>query len=38
MGSAYSASALRQMYMPNVTADVAENAHCPVLTARLKRA
>jgi len=37
MGSAYSASALRQMYMPNVTADVAENAHCPVLTARLKR-
>ena len=37
MGSAYSASALRQMYMPNVTAEVAENAHCPVLTARLKR-
>lgn len=38
MGSAYSASPLRQMYMPNVTAEVAENAHCPVLTARLKRA
>ena len=38
MGSAYSASALRQMYMPNVTAEVAESAHCPVLTARLKRA
>ena len=37
MGSAYSASAMRQMYMPNVTADVAENAHCPVLTARLKK-
>ena len=37
MGSAYSASALRQMYMPNVTAEVAENALCPVLTARLKR-
>ena len=37
MGSAYSASALRQMYMPNVTAEVAESAHCPVLTARLKK-
>ncbi len=37
MGSAYSASALRQMYTPNVTAEVAENVHIPVLTARLKR-
>ncbi|MFT3893159.1 MAG: universal stress protein [Anaerolineales bacterium] len=37
MGSAYSTSALRQLYMPNVTADVAENARCPVLTARLKK-
>lgn len=37
MGSTYSSSALRQMYMPNVTADVAESAHCPVLTARLKK-
>ena len=37
MGSAYSASALRQMYMPNVTAEVAESAHCPVLTVRLKK-
>ena len=37
MGSAYSANALRQMYMPNVTAEVAENARCPVLTARLKK-
>ena len=37
MGSAYSANALRQMYMPNVTAEVAESAHCPVLTARLKK-
>jgi nucleotide-binding universal stress UspA family protein len=37
MGSAYSASAMRQMYTPNVTAEVAENAHCPVLTARLKK-
>ncbi|NWG05913.1 MAG: universal stress protein [Chloroflexi bacterium] len=34
MGSPYSASALRQLYMPNVTAEVAESAHCPVLTAR----
>jgi len=37
MGSAYSASALRQMYTPNVTADVAESVRCPVLTARLKK-
>ena len=37
MGSAYSANALRQMYMPNVTAEVAESAHCPVLTVRLKK-
>lgn len=34
MGSPYSTSALRQLYMPNVTAEVAESAHCPVLTAR----
>lgn len=34
MGSPYSASALRQYYSPNVTAEVAEVAHCPVLTAR----
>ena len=37
MGSAYSVNNLRQMYMPNVTADVAESARCPLLTARLKR-
>jgi nucleotide-binding universal stress UspA family protein len=37
MGSTYSANALRQMYTPNVTAEVAESAHCPVLTARLKK-
>jgi nucleotide-binding universal stress UspA family protein len=37
MGSPYSASAFRQLYMPNVTADVAEVAHCPVLTARFKK-
>ncbi len=34
MGSAYSAHALRRMYLPNVTAEVAEAAGCPVLTAR----
>jgi nucleotide-binding universal stress UspA family protein len=34
MGSRYSAHALRQYYTPNVTAEVAEAAHCPVLTVR----
>jgi nucleotide-binding universal stress UspA family protein len=34
MGSAYSAHTLRQYYAPNITAEVAESAHCPVLTAR----
>lgn len=38
MGSPYSAHSLRQLYAPNVTADVAESAHCPVLTARYKQA
>jgi nucleotide-binding universal stress UspA family protein len=36
MGSAYSAHTLRQYYAPNITAEVAESAHCPVLTARYK--
>lgn len=36
MGSTYSAHALRQYYTPNVTAEVAVAAHCPVLTARFK--
>jgi nucleotide-binding universal stress UspA family protein len=36
MGSAYSAHTLRQYYAPNVTAEVAEGARCPVLTARHK--
>ncbi|MBI5963242.1 MAG: universal stress protein [Chloroflexi bacterium] len=36
MGSSYSANALRQLYAPNVTAEVAEAAACPVLTARYK--
>lgn len=34
MGSSYSAHSLRQYYAPNVTAEIAEVAHCPVLTAR----
>ena len=37
MGSPYSGSALRQLYAPNVTAEIAEGARCPVLTARYKR-
>lgn len=38
MGSSYSAHALRQLYTPNVTAEVAEVVRCPVLTARHKPA
>ena len=34
MGSLYSARGLRQMYATNVTDEVAEHAHCPILTAR----
>lgn len=37
MGSPYSANALRQMYTTNVTAEVAEAATIPILTARHKR-
>ena len=37
MGSSYSASTLRQFYAPHVTAEVAEAARCPVLTARSPR-
>ena len=36
MGSLYSAHGLRQMYAPNVTAEVAETIGCPVLTVRFK--
>jgi len=36
MGSSYSASALRQYYKPNVTAEVANVVHCPIMTARYK--
>jgi nucleotide-binding universal stress UspA family protein len=37
MGSMYSSNALRQLYAPNVTAEIADGAPCPVLTARYKR-
>ncbi|WKZ36722.1 MAG: universal stress protein [Anaerolineales bacterium] len=37
MGSQYSANLLRQLYSPNVTAEIADGAPCPVLTARYKR-
>jgi nucleotide-binding universal stress UspA family protein len=37
MGSPYGGNALRQMYAPNVTADVAEASNCPVLIARAVR-
>jgi nucleotide-binding universal stress UspA family protein len=35
MGSAYSAHSLRHLYMPNVTAEVAETLECPIFTVRL---
>lgn len=34
MGSRYSTHALRQLYTPNVTADVADSVNCPLLTVR----
>ena len=37
MGSAYSANPLRQLYTPNVTAEVIDAMTCPLLTARYKR-
>ncbi len=37
MGSIYSTNTLRQLYAPNVTAEIAEGATCPVLSARYKR-
>jgi nucleotide-binding universal stress UspA family protein len=36
MGSSYSVHSLRQMYSPNVTAEIADGAPCPVLTARYR--
>jgi len=37
MGSIYSSNALRQLYAPNVTAEIADGAACPILSARYKR-
>ena len=37
MGSPYSSNALRQLYTPNVTAEIAEHDLVPVLTARYAR-
>lgn len=37
MGSPYSSNALRQLYTPNVTAEIAEGDRVPVLTARYAR-
>ena len=37
MGSPVGGNALRQLYAPNVTAEIAESARCPVLTARHKQ-
>ena len=37
MGSAHSSNALRQLYTPNVTAEIAESDLVPVLTARYAR-
>jgi nucleotide-binding universal stress UspA family protein len=34
MGSRYSTQSLRQLYTPNVTAEIAETVKCPVLTVR----
>ena len=36
MGSPYSANIMRQLYTPNITADIAEAVDCPLLTARHK--
>jgi nucleotide-binding universal stress UspA family protein len=37
MGSVYSSNALRQLYAPNVTAEIADSATCPILSARFKK-
>jgi len=36
MGSSYSVHSLRQMYSANVTAEIMERVHCPVMTARFR--
>jgi nucleotide-binding universal stress UspA family protein len=37
MGSMYSSNALRQLYAPNVTAEIADGSACPILSARYKK-
>jgi len=37
MGSPFGGNVFRQLYTPNVTAEIAEAAHCPILTARFTR-
>jgi nucleotide-binding universal stress UspA family protein len=37
MGSVYSSNALRQLYAPNVTAEIADSSACPILSARFKK-
>ena len=37
VGSLYSSKSLRQLYTPNVTAEIADGIQCPVLTARYNR-
>jgi nucleotide-binding universal stress UspA family protein len=36
MGSSYSVHSLRQMYSANVTSEIMEGVHCPVMTARFR--
>lgn len=36
MGSSYSVHSLRQMYSANVTAEIMDRVHCPVMTARFR--
>ena len=37
MGSLYSSKSLRQLYTPNVTAEIADGIQCPILTTRYGR-
>jgi nucleotide-binding universal stress UspA family protein len=37
MGSPFSSENLRSLFLPNITAEIAEKAHCPVLAASLSQ-
>ena len=37
MGSMYSSHSLRHFTLPNITAEIAENAGCPILTVRTRQ-